>query len=162
MICRNFDNNLVEGTVRNLNIVQFPHMTYGIGGSHTFCVHGDDVFHHVLGGCVLIFFDYLRLEFPSTVMWDIQFHIAIADIHRFLGITIAAVVRFFVTMVIPGVIQFLIHLFIEGAFQDTDIMFRMMESTSVPSLIFTSISFRCVLIISLNAAFCGESFLTPK
>lgn len=60
---------------------------------------------HVLGDRVLIFFDYLRLKLPFTITWYIQFHVAIADMYRFLGITITAVIRFFVTITIHHLIR---------------------------------------------------------
>lgn len=47
--------NPPDGTIGNFNILQFPHMTFDIVCSHFFCIHGDNVFFHVLGDRILIF-----------------------------------------------------------------------------------------------------------
>ena len=92
-------------------------MALDIMGGHALSVHGEDLFLHVLGDGILIFFDHLRFVFPFSVPWDINLHVSIAGVHGLLGMAVSAVVSFFVTVIILGVSKLLIHFLIEGTFQ---------------------------------------------
>ena len=49
--------NPADRTVWYINVVEFFHVRFNISGRHAFCIHGENLFLHVLGNSILIFFD---------------------------------------------------------------------------------------------------------
>ena len=115
---QDFIRDPADGAVRNLDVIEFSHMAFDIIRSHSFGIHGDDLFFHVLSDRILTLFDDLWFKLPFPVSWDINLHIAVAGMHGLLGMTISGIIRFLVPIIILGISQFLIHFLIQGTFQD--------------------------------------------
>lgn len=67
---------------------------------HALCIHGEDLFLHVLCYRILVLFDELGLVFAVTVTGDSHFHIPVAGVHGLCGVAVAAVVSVLVSVVI--------------------------------------------------------------
>ena len=93
-------------------------MAFDIIRGHSFGIHGDDLFFHVLSDRILILFDNLWFKLPFPVSWDINLHIAVAGMHGLLGMTISGIIRFLVPIIILGITQFLIQFLIQCSLQD--------------------------------------------
>lgn len=115
---QDFIRDPADGTVGNLDVIEFPHMAFDIIRGHSFGIHGDDRFFHVLSDRILILFDDLWFKLSFPVSWDINLHIAVAGMHGLLGMAISGIICFLVPIIILGISQFLIHFLIQGTFQD--------------------------------------------
>ena len=104
--------------VRDLDIIQLPHMTFDIAGCHPFGIHGNDLFFHVLSDRILIFFYDLRHKLAFSVPRNINLHVPITSMHGFLRMPISGIISVFVTIIVLGIAQFLIHFLIQSTFQD--------------------------------------------
>ena len=51
---QDFIRDPADGTVGNLDVIEFPHMAFDIIRGHSFGIHGDDRFFHVLSDRILI------------------------------------------------------------------------------------------------------------
>lgn len=97
---QNFIRNAANGAVRNIDIVKVFHMTFDISGSHSFGIHGDDFFLHILCNGILILFHQFRLKFSVPVSGNADIHITVTGMHGLLGMVITAIVCSFITIVI--------------------------------------------------------------
>ena len=80
-----------------------PHVGFNVSGGHSFGIHGKYFFFHVLSYGILIFFNQLWFVITVTIPWDRNIHISITGVHGFAGMTVSAVVCFFVTIIILGI-----------------------------------------------------------
>ena len=67
---------------------------------HALCIHGEDLFLHVLRYRILVLFDELGLVFAVTVTGDSHFHIPVAGVHGLGGMAVPAVIGVLVFVVI--------------------------------------------------------------
>ena len=110
--------NPADGTVRDLDIIEFPHMAFDIICCHSFGIHGNDLFFHVLSDRILVFLDDLRFKPAFPIPWDVDLHITITGMHGLLGMSVPGIIGIFVPVIIFGISEFFVHLLVESALQD--------------------------------------------
>jgi len=92
-------------------------MAFDISSCHSFGIHGNDFFFHVLGYRILIFLDDLGFKFAFAIPGNCDLHVTVRSMHGFRGMAISAVVCFFVAIIVFGVTKLLIEFFIKDTFQ---------------------------------------------
>lgn len=97
---KNLISDPADGAVRDFDVVQFTHMAFNIICGHSFGIHGDDLFLHVLSDGILVFLDNLRFKLAFPVPGDVDFHVSIAGMHCLLRMSISGIIRFLVTIII--------------------------------------------------------------
>lgn len=75
-------------------------MGFYVPCGHALCIHGEDLFLHVLCYRILVLFDELGLVFAVTVTGDSHFHVPVTGVHGLLEMSIAAVVGFLVPVIV--------------------------------------------------------------
>ena len=83
-----------------IHVVEFFHVGFYVAGCHAFCIHGKNLFLHVLRHGILVFFNELWLILAVAVARDCNIHVSIAGVHDLLGMSVAAVVRVLVPVII--------------------------------------------------------------
>lgn len=68
-----------DGAVRDLDIIQFPHMTLDIACHYFLRIYGDNLFFYILSNSILLLLDDLWFKFIFSIPGDIDYHISITD-----------------------------------------------------------------------------------
>ena len=83
-----------------MDIVKLFHMGFYVPGGHALCIHGEDLFLHVLCHGILILPDKLWLIVAVAVTGDRHLHVPVTGMHGLFGVTVPAVIRILAFIVI--------------------------------------------------------------
>ena len=83
-----------------IHVVEFFHVGFYVAGCHAFCIHGKNLFLHVLRHGILVFFNELGLILTVPVARDCSIHVSIAGVHGLFGMSVAAVIRVLVPVIV--------------------------------------------------------------
>ena len=78
---KDFISNTADCGIGNIYIIELAHMTLDIRCGHALGIHGEDLFLHILGYSILVFFYDLRFKFTFTVSGNVDIHVAITGMH---------------------------------------------------------------------------------